>query len=151
MDKYLLILLLSCMLLILSLSGCSSAMVQDSRRTLIGNDLTSFESCAGPPVQDLAISNNEHILVFSTVSVATPTVSASLPILGNAIKPTVTASSASMCRMTARFINGRVYALHFLNNSFFGGYTACAPLVRDCMKFPDSPEQRASISMALHR
>ena len=124
-------------------------MVEQSRTHIVGMDLPDMESCAGPPLSELKISDNEKILVFSTVSVSTPTVSASLPIFGDALKPTITASSTSMCRMTARVISNKVYSIHYLDNSFFGGYSSCAPLIRDCMKHPDTEQQKKAIRMAV--
>lgn len=120
------------------LSSCSELPGQ-ARRDLVGVSLPDLVSCAGQPAERMRVGRDDWVLTFAPVTITTPSVTGSVPLLGDLLKPSVTASAQESCRMTARVRGGRIASLHYVGTSslLFGAHAACAPLVRDCLKYPD--------------
>ncbi|OUJ14199.1 hypothetical protein HK28_00520 [Acetobacter sp. DsW_063] len=123
---------------LLTLAGCS-ALPGRARHDLVGMTLPDFLACAGQPTERMRIAPRQWALTFPTNNWSTPSLSGAVPLLGDLVKPTVSASASESCRMTARIRDGRVASIHFVATSSLttSASAACAPLVRDCLLYPD--------------
>lgn len=119
--------------------ACCSALPERARRQLVGTSLPDLVACAGRPASQMRVGVDDWVLGWTPVTTATPSVSCAVPLLGDLVKPTVSASASATCRMSARVRAGRVVSLHYLSTSSLplGSEVACAPIVRDCMAHPD--------------
>ncbi|WP_146882048.1 hypothetical protein [Acetobacter nitrogenifigens] len=123
--------------LVLILAACTDR-TEQARTELIGMPYPDLVACAGPPSVRVQTDADDWDGEWGG-SVSTPSVSGSVPLFADLVKPTVSASAAMSCRMTARVRGGRVYSIHYVGTSslIFGAHAACAALVRDCLLHPD--------------
>ncbi len=123
---------------LLALAGCS-ALPERARTHLVGTALPDLLACVGRPDSRVRVGDDDWVLGFAPQVLAAPALSASVPVLGDALKPTVSVSNAESCRMIVRIRSGRVASVHYVGASFLlsGANGACAPLVRDCLIHPD--------------
>ncbi|OUJ16474.1 hypothetical protein HK28_12395 [Acetobacter sp. DsW_063] len=123
--------------LVLSLTACAS-LPEQARHDLPGTTLPDLVSCAGQPSERMRVGPDDWVLSWGA-NASTPSISGSVPLFADLVKPTVSASASMQCRMSARIQSGRVVSIHYVGTSslIFGAHAACSALVRDCLLHPD--------------
>lgn len=132
---------LASLALLVMLSACTSV-TEQARESLPGMPVTDLMACAGSPESSILVGPDEWVGTYAPVTVSTPSVTGSVPVLGDIVKPTVTASASMSCKMVVRIKSGYVFSVHYIGASslIMGPHTACIPMVLDCMRHPDKTQ-----------
>lgn len=123
---------------LLAVSACTP-MAERARSSFVGMALPDMLACAGNPAHIRPIGPDEWILAYGPRTTDSPSLTGSVPILGDIASPTVSIENSSSCAMTVRIHGAYVKSVHFVAGSsmLMGPNIACAPLVRDCLHHPD--------------
>jgi hypothetical protein len=115
----------------ISLSGCAddeTMIAQTARTSLVGMSELNLETCLGIP--DHTVTQGKTTL-FTYTSTAARTLNLSIPVVNG-----IGVSFGGNCRATFRLDNGHVTSVTYGGDSygFEGPDSACAPIVRGCVK-----------------
>jgi len=127
------------LLLAAPLAACGGYTAREARTRLPGMTLPDLLACAGVPDKRMQIDAVEWVLVYDQSSAVQPSMTASISALAALVKPALTMGAAGTCRVMVRINGDHVRSVHYAGPSgtLEGPNAACAPLVRDCLKYPD--------------
>jgi hypothetical protein len=132
-------------LVMLLAGGCAGHQVaEQGRRTMVGMDAGTVQSCAGIPTRTKRVDDRTEIYSYELKNENTGGVQVSVPIIGGGFK---VGSSGSYCHAVLRVVDGKVAELEYTgdNDDIVGREGVCAPLVRGCVRARESdPEVRTA-------
>jgi hypothetical protein len=117
--------------LFLLLAGCGAIEAHQARNRLLGMAEADLIACAGPASKNAEIGPGEHVLAVEYDG--DKTALASIKVLEDV---SLSIGATGSCHALFRIRAGKVVAVHYEGNStsFSGTESACAPIVRDCLR-----------------
>jgi len=137
----------SSFLIPLLLAGCGgyteSKIAHQAQLRLVGASADDLQSCAGPPDKVVQLNPTTTLYSYDYKPAATGGFTVSLPLSLGGVS---IGGSGTYCRVTARIVSGQVTELHYTgdDDKTIGSDGVCEPLIRGCIRQPESTMQSAS-------
>lgn len=129
--------------LVLTVAGCGyedSRMAHQAQINIVGMTAADLQACAGVPDKSKKIDDRTEILTYILKNDATSGVEITMPIIGGGYKM---GTSGSTCSAHVRIADNKVASLFYSGNNdqTIGQDGVCAPIIRGCMRRPQSSMQ----------